>query len=235
MMFYLLGHSRHYAVCLHEDALAVGVRLICVNRPGMGATTAAPAGQRADTACDDAAACLQHLGVRKAVVLFLCAGTPYALRFCISHRGLAFSAVFGVSSWVSPADCPEASPLFRLWVSSPCAGSIASTVCSVVGTSSSLSSHSASKECGGEGEDISLLLGPAASWGVSYDELSACHLTLFHGTHDLLVPFAAAVWLRDQVNSETVTLNMGRDIGHGPWNMRDRFMRCMRVICTTVE
>merc|ERR1712151_1490080 len=118
LLFYPLGGSRRLAVHLHADALAANAQLICINRPGKGGTSPALVETRVDTVCDDVQACLNHLNITKAHVIFMCAGAPYALRFCIRHP-TRVSKVIGFSSWVSPADCPETLVLYRRLASLP--------------------------------------------------------------------------------------------------------------------
>lgn len=65
-------------------------------------------------ACADVAACLDHLGVEKAGMLFMCAGAPFALSFCVHYPHRINGQLVGCSSWVSPSDCPEARLLYKL-------------------------------------------------------------------------------------------------------------------------
>lgn len=119
LVFYPMGACCRMVALMAEAARASGCRLICVNRPGMGATSPTPQETRVAVACSDAAACLDHLAVPAASVLFLCAGAPFALAFCTLFPERITGKVAGCSTWVSPTDCPDARFLYRLGAGMP--------------------------------------------------------------------------------------------------------------------
>lgn len=121
LMFYPMGASCRLADLFDWPAKQANARLICVNRPGRGWTSPAPshAGSHLQTACEDAQACLDHLHLSRAAVLFLCAGAPFALAFCARFPHRTNGKVVGCSSWVSPSDCPAARLLYKLGASMP--------------------------------------------------------------------------------------------------------------------
>lgn len=58
------------------------------------------------------------------------------------------------------------------------------------------------QEAGGEGEDATVLLQEASSWGVHYSALPH-PVALFHGDADATVPIACAEWLIEQLPSRS--------------------------------
>lgn len=114
LVFYPMGGSRRIVELFLAPASRTNARLICVNRPGMGGTTSAAAGVLVKTACDDALAVLDHLGVKEVGILALCAGTPFALAFSTLAPERVRKHIVGCSAWVSPRDCSEAKLLYRI-------------------------------------------------------------------------------------------------------------------------
>lgn len=120
LLFYPLGTSRRLAALFDWPATQAGVQMICVNRPGMGGTSSASKGKdHLETFCDDVIRCLDHLGVKKAGVWFLCAGAPFAFSFCTRFPERTTGRVVGCSAWVSPSDCPYARLLYKLGAGMP--------------------------------------------------------------------------------------------------------------------
>lgn len=68
----------------HPDDDVAGVRLLAVDRPGIGRSTAHP-GRTLATVADDLAAVLAHLGVERAAVLGWSAGAPFAVALAARH------------------------------------------------------------------------------------------------------------------------------------------------------
>lgn len=114
LLFYPMGACRRWAALYDLPAKLANVQLICLNRPGMGQTPTAPAGRHLEVACEDAAACLDHLGIAAAGALFMCAGAPFAMAFAVRYPARVVGPLVGCSSWVSPADCPAAKLLYKL-------------------------------------------------------------------------------------------------------------------------
>jgi len=98
LLFYPLGASRSIVAVFHGPAKRVGVRLICINRPGMG---------------------LDHLGIQRVRLLFLCAGAPFALGFQARYPHRSHGRLVGCSSWVSPSDCPSAKFMYQVGAGLP--------------------------------------------------------------------------------------------------------------------
>eukprot|EP00928_Gymnodinium_smaydae_P089814 TRINITY_DN73717_c0_g1_i1.p1 TRINITY_DN73717_c0_g1~~TRINITY_DN73717_c0_g1_i1.p1 ORF type:complete len:336 (-),score=30.94 TRINITY_DN73717_c0_g1_i1:259-1266(-) len=122
ILFYPAGGSRCMLASMHSAAKASSIRLICTNRPGKGSTDPAPeAGPKAhaSTVCDDVIAVLDQLDIQKVSLLFLCAGTPFALLFAARHQARMTGKLVGIASWVSPADFTNAKSLYRLGAALP--------------------------------------------------------------------------------------------------------------------
>jgi len=162
-------------------------------------------------ACDDVVACLNHLTVAKAHVLFMCAGAPYAMKFCTRYPARCHGPIYGLSCWVSPVDCPMTSWFYRMGaalrntVSSSAEGDIASA-CQPFARASSCISTSwldgsnnwVLEESSGQSDDILVCLQSAVSWGVDYGTFPH-DVVLVHGSGDDVVPLEAARWLSHQL------------------------------------
>ncbi|CAK0850053.1 unnamed protein product [Prorocentrum cordatum] len=75
------------------------------------------------------------------------------------------------------------------------------------------------QEAGGEGEDASVLLQGASSWGVRYAALPH-PVALFHGDADATVPVACAEWLMEQ-------LPLGSELFRVPGGSHEDVMLCV--------
>ncbi len=76
--------SRHPS---NDLAAAAGVRLLAVDRPGIGRSTSAP-GRTLGSVADDLAAACASLGVERCAVLAWSAGAPFAAALAASHPDL---------------------------------------------------------------------------------------------------------------------------------------------------
>lgn len=83
-------------------AREVGVRLLCVNRPGYG--LAARADSTYGSVADDAAAVLDLLGIDEAAVLGMSVGGGYAATFAARHPGR--TTALGVVATLPMSDAP---------------------------------------------------------------------------------------------------------------------------------
>jgi len=122
LLFYPAGGNRRMLQGVDAVARAASLNLICVNRPGKQGTSPAPGEGHAAHAvavCEDAVAVLDHLGIQKASLLFMCAGTPFALLFAACFRARCTGRLVGLASWVSPADFDGASSLYKLGAALP--------------------------------------------------------------------------------------------------------------------
>lgn len=125
VVFYPLGSSRRCLSLVEDEALERGLWLICCNRPGHGTSrppampedTTAAAWQL-DTAVEDVKHLLDELSIKRASLLFLCAGAPFALGFASKYPERT-GKMLGIASWVSPADCEESLGFFRFASSLP--------------------------------------------------------------------------------------------------------------------
>jgi pimeloyl-ACP methyl ester carboxylesterase len=124
---------------LHGHAVATSLKLICVNRPGKGGTSKSESDgpeSHTATACRDAITVLDALAVSQASLLFMCAGTPFALSFANSAPERTTGQLVGVASWVPPADCNDAKTLYKVgsalpsWLISPIVGGSMTSVTS---------------------------------------------------------------------------------------------------------
>lgn len=75
--------TRHVAMTGHEAAEALGVRLLCVNRPGYGASD--PHESTQGSVADDAVAVAASLGVDRFAVLGMSVGCSYAVALAARH------------------------------------------------------------------------------------------------------------------------------------------------------
>ena len=89
----------------HEAAVGAGVRLVCANRPGYGASTAAASTHT--SVADDALAVADLLGVGELAVLGMSVGGPYALATAARAPGRVRAAAV-VASPGRPARAPAA-------------------------------------------------------------------------------------------------------------------------------
>lgn len=124
LLFYPMGSCRSLAALFDWPAKQERVKLICVNRPGMGCTSPAPGPEtqlHVKASCQDAVAVLDFLEIARVSLLFFCAGTPFALGFQARHPDRSTCRVVGCSAWASPVDCPGARMLFRLGAALPTA------------------------------------------------------------------------------------------------------------------
>lgn len=174
-----------------------------------------------EVACQDIVSCLDHLGIKRAALLFLCAGTPYALAFASRYPERVAGGLFGLSTWVSPSDCKDAKLLFRVGAGLPgpfVAAAMSAFAVVMHSTPTSMTARSLGEaeleaqidqpvenfneflfdwirqETGGEGDDVATLVDSSKSWGVDYKHI-AFPVFLFHGAQDVVVPIHCVNWL----------------------------------------
>ena len=111
MFFHGTPDTRWAARSGDEAAREVGVRLLCVNRPGHGLS--ARADSTYSTVADDAAAVLDLLGIGEVAALGMSVGGGYAATFAVRHPGrttaLGVVATLLFRPWgvdVASASCP---------------------------------------------------------------------------------------------------------------------------------
>jgi len=117
LFFYPLGSSRRQLALLHERMVENSIWVICVNRPGMHGTSPAvfrDGKVHLQTACQDIVAVLEELRIDQVSLLFMCAGTPYALAFAALNPERITGSIVGVAPWVSPAMCPSTKRMYRI-------------------------------------------------------------------------------------------------------------------------
>ncbi|CAI7596061.1 unnamed protein product [Penicillium bialowiezense] len=78
--------SRYLGVCLHAIAEKIGVRILVVDRPGMGNTTDVPLAQRVPVWVEIVPKILAHLGIQHVALASHSAGTFYLLNTLYSCR-----------------------------------------------------------------------------------------------------------------------------------------------------
>ena len=83
VFFHGCPDTRHAAMTGDAAARGAGVRLVAVNRPGYGASTACASGQL--SVADDAVAVADALGIERFAVLGMSIGGPYALACAARH------------------------------------------------------------------------------------------------------------------------------------------------------
>lgn len=104
LFFHGTPGSRLDARLLDEPARDVGVRLVAVDRPGIGASDPRPGRTYLDWPAD-AGVLLEHLGVRRCSLVGFSSGAPYAL-VCGAVMAKPIHKV-GVVSGNSPVDDPD--------------------------------------------------------------------------------------------------------------------------------
>eukprot|EP00929_Paragymnodinium_shiwhaense_P009289 TRINITY_DN113408_c0_g1_i1.p1 TRINITY_DN113408_c0_g1~~TRINITY_DN113408_c0_g1_i1.p1 ORF type:complete len:356 (+),score=34.96 TRINITY_DN113408_c0_g1_i1:85-1068(+) len=121
LWFVNMGISRWMALIHHDLAEQLGVRLVVIDRPGIGSTDQAPSNEdMVGATCADALTVLDELKVPKARVLASCAGTCYALAFLAAHPDRVDEGPIAIAPpWVSPHDCPTSSFGMRVASSLP--------------------------------------------------------------------------------------------------------------------
>ncbi|OAA68847.1 alpha/beta hydrolase fold-1 [Cordyceps fumosorosea ARSEF 2679] len=80
--------SRYVGVSLHALATHLGIRVLTVDRPGFGSSTAVPVEKRVDTWVEFVPLLLAHLGIPHITIVSHCAGTVYALNLLYRCRDL---------------------------------------------------------------------------------------------------------------------------------------------------
>ena len=101
LFFHGCPDTRHVATTGHEAAVAAGVRMLCVNRPGYGASDRHDATQ--STVADDAVAVAESLGHHRFAVLGMSVGCSYAIAVAARHP----SRVDAVGLVAAQAPAPE--------------------------------------------------------------------------------------------------------------------------------
>lgn len=95
--------TRHVAMAGDAAAREVGVRLLCVNRPGYGASTVHASSHA--TVADDLAGVVDELGHERFAVLGMSVGGAYALATAARHPGRV--AALGIVATQPPGDRTE--------------------------------------------------------------------------------------------------------------------------------
>jgi len=116
LFFYAGGGNRRVLLSLHPAAVSASLKLICLNRPGKDGTSKATtrgAASHVKTVCDDCICVLDALGIDKVSLLFMCAGSPFALAFSNKNPERMTGKLVGIACFVSPADCPMTKSLYR--------------------------------------------------------------------------------------------------------------------------
>ncbi|KAF4263221.1 hypothetical protein KXV89_000350 [Aspergillus fumigatus] len=95
--------SRYLSIPMHVIAERAGVRLLVVDRPGMGASTNVPLAQRIAIWVDMLPRLLAHLGIPRVNVVSHSAGTIYLLNTWAQCRELVGPVVAFLAPWVDLA------------------------------------------------------------------------------------------------------------------------------------
>ncbi|MFC5175863.1 alpha/beta fold hydrolase [Nocardioides taihuensis] len=101
VFFHGCPDTRWAAMTGHQAAVRAGVRLVCANRPGYGASTAAATTHT--SVADDALAVADLLGAGELAVLGMSVGGPYALATAARAPGRVRAAAVVAA----PGDLPE--------------------------------------------------------------------------------------------------------------------------------
>ncbi|WP_174727221.1 alpha/beta fold hydrolase [Mesobacillus harenae] len=100
------GHSNCYEEFGYGALVEYGFSVITPSRPGYGGTSK-EAGASLETACDDYAALLHHLNVRKVQVISVSAGGPSGIYLAARHPELVSSLILQsavTKEWLVPND-----------------------------------------------------------------------------------------------------------------------------------
>ncbi|KAL4757864.1 alpha/beta fold hydrolase [Aspergillus foveolatus] len=105
VVLYLPGMfaSRYLGIPMHVMAERAGVRLLVVDRPGMGASTDVPLAKRIDVWVDIVPRLLTHLGIPSVTLASHSAGTIYLLNTWARCQGLVNQHIVLLAPWVDPA------------------------------------------------------------------------------------------------------------------------------------
>lgn len=137
VFFYPMGPNRRlldavvsrYAPKFECDIDNKDVLFLCVNRPGKGGTspsgtetkqqqhdrTAPDERQHVRTSVNDVVTILDHCGVGRASLLYMCAGSTYAYSFASMFPERSTGYILGIASWVlrsGPSSSSQSSSLF---------------------------------------------------------------------------------------------------------------------------
>ncbi|CAI7622388.1 unnamed protein product [Penicillium glandicola] len=119
--------SRYIGICLHAIAEKWGVRVLVVDRPGMGNSTDVPLAQRVSTWIETVPRLLAHLGIQHVSLASHSAGTMYLFNTLYYCRDILYPekpVVSILAPWVDPAKSGNTSmkmaqyipaPAFKLW------------------------------------------------------------------------------------------------------------------------
>ena len=205
-------------------ALAEGVRLVCVNRPGYGTST--PAASTMASVADDAVAVLDRLGLDGVAVLGMSVGGAYAAALAARHpdRVTALAVVAAPSETRSSTGSLEeaveaARPEFSAWAASvdvadPADEALAArwlgslppedaALLGALGPAAVAASAREALACpDGYLRDAALLF---SEWGIDFDAI-ACPTHLWYGAHDDRNPPATGTWWADRIAGAELTV-----------------------------
>lgn len=112
--------SRYIATwpAVHAVAAGMGVRVLAVDRPGLGSSTAVPLAQRVPVWLELVPALLRHLGIRHVALVSHSAGTIYALNTLyrcrdVLHPKRPLVVLLGKCGFPDPSSPPLCSPPMR--------------------------------------------------------------------------------------------------------------------------
>ncbi|KAL2821407.1 Alpha/Beta hydrolase protein [Aspergillus cavernicola] len=95
--------SRYLGTPMHILAERAGVRLLVIDRPGMGTSTDVPLAQRIDVWVDMLPQLLGQLDIPRVSLVAHSAGAIYLLNTLVRCRAVVRPAVFFLAPWVDPA------------------------------------------------------------------------------------------------------------------------------------
>ncbi|KAL2867750.1 alpha/beta fold hydrolase [Aspergillus lucknowensis] len=105
VLLYLPGMfaSRYLGIPIHAMAEQIGVRVLVIDRPGMGGSTDVPHSQRVNVWIDILPRVLSHVGISRVNLASHSAGTVYLLNTWARCRDLVGDVVGFFAPWVDPA------------------------------------------------------------------------------------------------------------------------------------
>ena len=91
------------------------VLFLCINRPGKCGSSSSISKSKTDenttderkhiqTSCDDIISILNHYGIRKASLFYMCAGSTFAYSFATRYPERTTGYIIGIASWVLRSD-----------------------------------------------------------------------------------------------------------------------------------
>ena len=207
-----------------DAALAAGVRLACVNRPGYGTST--PTASTMTSVADDAVAVLDGLGLDQVAVLGMSVGGAYAAALAARHPDrvaalgvVAAPAMTGTDTGTVEEAVERSRPEFEQWVSGLVVddpddealvarwlGALPASDAALLAARPTAEVAASAREAlachDGYLRDAALLF---RDWGFRFEDITA-PTHLWYGAHDDRNPPETGQWWADRIPGAKVTI-----------------------------